>query len=103
MNLELGITAFESQDYKRAIVLLTPLAQSGNAEAQCLLGNCYQLGLGIAPDQEQALKWYRAAAEQGNAIAANNLAGILLISDRAMADYWFSQAREKGFEHTPGE
>jgi len=96
-----ALAAFESQDYPRAITLLTPLAQSGDVLAQCLLGNCYQLGLGTAPNLQQAMDWYRAAAEQGDGLAANNLAVILLTSNRQAADEWFARSRALGFIHAP--
>jgi len=96
-----AFAAFESHDYAQAIALLTPLAQSGDVLAQCLLGNCYQLGLGTAPDTQLAMTWYRAAAEQGDGLAANNLAGILLTTEPTAADEWFTRARAMGFIHAP--
>ena len=44
-----------------------------NAYAQCNLGWMYANGRGVAQDDEQAVFWYRKAAEQGNAIAQFNL------------------------------
>ncbi len=34
--------------------------------AQFNLGFCYDNGLGVMQDRQEALKWYRMAAEQGN-------------------------------------
>jgi len=49
------------------------------------------------------MDWYRAAAEQGDGLAANNLAGILLTTDTdpTAADEWFARARAMGFIHAP--
>ena len=47
------------------------LAQRGDAYAQTLLGLFYSEGNGVAEDAVEAVKWWRKAAEQGNAIAQN--------------------------------
>jgi hypothetical protein len=45
------------------------LAKQGNISAQLNLGVMYERGQGVAKDYAEALKWYRLAAEQGNANA----------------------------------
>ena len=40
-------------------------AEQGDAEAQCSLGDCYRLGLGVEQDYSAAFKWYQLSAEQG--------------------------------------
>ena len=37
------------------------------------MGVCYELGIGVKKDKQEAVKWYRKAAEQGNSSAKNNL------------------------------
>ena len=44
------------------------------------LGKMYQLGIGTAPDKEEAERWYRAAIANHNYIVENNL-GVLLYKD----------------------
>jgi TPR repeat protein len=46
-DLKKGLTAFYSQDYTTAFSLLKPLADKGNAEAQCVIANIHHLGLGV--------------------------------------------------------
>ena len=53
--------------------LLRKEAEEGDAEAQCKLGWCYENGNGVAKDLAEAVKWYRKAAEQGNADAQTAL------------------------------
>ena len=65
--------AFERGDYKTAVWLLRPLAEQGLAAAQYNLGVIYDKGQGVPEDNAEALKWYRLAAEQGDADAQNNL------------------------------
>ncbi|MDO5297564.1 MAG: hypothetical protein Q4F00_13225 [bacterium] len=44
-------------------------AVQGDAYAQKNLGDCYIQGKGVEKDQQQAVYWYRKAAEQGHADA----------------------------------
>ena len=49
-------------------------AGQGYTPAYKALGDCYIFGYGVEQDYEEAVKWWRLAAEQGNAEAQNNLA-----------------------------
>ncbi len=42
-------------------------AQAGDSTAQLNLGKAYENGNGVPQNDELAVKWYRAAAEQGSA------------------------------------
>ncbi len=55
------------------ISAVTKLAEQGDADAQCSLGEMYDKGRGVAQDYAEAVKWYRMAAEQGYAWAQRNL------------------------------
>ena len=46
---------------------LTALAEKGDARAQRELGRAYFYGRGVSKDIIEGVKWYRRAAEQGNA------------------------------------
>lgn len=104
-NLQQGLAAFETADYPKALKLLKPLAQQGDAEAQCLIGNMHHLGLGAERNIAEAIKWYTKSADQGYAIASNNLAGIYVTGDNdvekdsELAQKLYHQAREQGFLH----
>jgi TPR repeat protein len=106
-NLKEGLAAFEAKDYARAITILKPLAETGNPEAQCLMGNMYHLGLGLTHNLSEAVEWYKKSAEQGYSVASNNLAGIILAGahgeppNRGEAERWYQKAREHGFLHIP--
>ncbi len=80
-NLEKGLQAFENKNYSETLALLKPLAEQGNAEAQCIIGNLYHLGLGIEKDIKQAIKWYSKSAQQGYVIAMNNLNTIYIMEN----------------------
>ena len=41
-------------------------AEQGHAQAQYRLGICYDEGSGVEEDEDEAVKWYWKAAEQGH-------------------------------------
>ena len=45
---------------------LLPAAQSGNADAEELIGIMYALGLGVERDDERAFEWYLRSAMKGH-------------------------------------
>ena len=51
-------------------------AAQGDAEAQYQLGDIYYYGEGVSKNYTRAVEWYRKSANQGNAIAQNNLRNI---------------------------
>ena len=65
-DLDSAKHAFQQQDYSTALMELVVLAEQGNAEAQVLLGKMYLTGRGVLKDPHAAVKWSKAAAEQGN-------------------------------------
>lgn len=97
-----GYAEYQEHRYKEAYDKLLPTAEEGNAEAQCMLGTLYQLGLGVDVDEEQAIWWYERSAEQGYAIANNNLAGMLAVRGQSeVAARLYALSREQGFMHGP--
>lgn len=98
-----GIAEFRAQNYTKALPLLMRSAQAGDAEAQCMLGNIYQLGLGeVAINEAAAMQWYYRAANQGYSIATNNLAGMVwpISSDAAAALYQLARQQDKVYTQT---
>lgn len=101
MDLQSGISAFEAKHFSRAMQLLTPLAESGNAEAQYRVAIMCQNGLGGTPNPEAAARWMRAAAEQGHAMAQHGLGfmyleGECVEKDPRQAAHWFELAANQG-------
>jgi TPR repeat protein len=83
------------------IATLTKLAQSGNTEAQFLLGKRYYSGDGVEKDFNEAVAWYRKAAQQGHAKAQDNLGecyynGEGVKKDLSEAVGWYRKAAEQG-------
>jgi TPR repeat protein len=62
-----------AQDMTEGAKWIRKSADQGWAEAQYVLGICYNHGIGVAKDLVEAAKWWRKAADQGNAEAAKSL------------------------------
>jgi TPR repeat protein len=61
----------------------------------------YEGGLGVPQDFAEAIRWYRKAAEQGDAGALNSLGGMYrkgvgVPQDFAKAIHWYRKAAEQG-------
>jgi len=100
-KLEEARVAVEAQDFGRAVELLRPLAQAGDAQAQVGLGHLYSTGSGVPRDEAEAARWYRLAADQGHPIAQYNLAiaylkGLGVEADPVEAMMWVSLSASEG-------
>ena len=78
-------------------------AEQGDAEAQCSLGDCYRLGLGVEQDYSAAFKWYQLSAEQGDPEAQFNLGsmcekGLGVERNLELAIDWYRKSAEQDFE-----
>lgn len=87
--------------YKQVISMITPLAEKGNTDAQVMLGNCYENGLGLGMSPQIACQWYALAAEQGNARAMAKLGYAYAVGNGVpmnfnLAVQWMANAAEKG-------
>jgi hypothetical protein len=52
---------------------LRTLAETGQADAQAVLGYRFLTGNGVIKDYDEAVKWFRKAADQGNGVAQCDL------------------------------
>jgi len=65
--------SYDRAKLETALGIWQAAAESGDAEAQTVVGEIYEKGLGTAPDYPRAASWYRKAADQGHARAQFNL------------------------------
>lgn len=65
--------SYDRAKLETALGIWQAAAESGDAEAQTVVGEIYEKGLGTAPDYARAASWYRKAADQGHARAQFNL------------------------------
>jgi TPR repeat protein len=100
-TFEDAVDAHARGDYAKALRLIRPLANDGNATAQFNLGVMYLTGHGVRQDYSAAALWFRKAAEQGYALAQSNL-GTLYRDGRGVAQddteavIWFRKAADQG-------
>ncbi len=96
-----GKRLYDKKDYTAAYKCFQVAAEAGNAEAQNLMGFCYENGQGVAKDYTESVKWYRKAAEQGYAFGQSNLGICYNIGQGVAKDYteavkWFRKSAEQG-------
>lgn len=60
------MSAYENQDYIDAFRTFSALAESGDADAQYLLGRLYARGQGVLQDHVQAHRWFNLASAGGH-------------------------------------
>jgi|GEM_PF-1476216 uncharacterized protein len=99
-----ALIRYAMHDYPRAIELLTPLADRGDAVAQTKLGLIYTRGEGVARDDVAALGWLTRAAEQDQSEAQFELGvmyrdGLGTPANGRLAMHWFERATERGVPH----
>lgn len=72
-------------------------------EEYYLKGNDYCYGDGVEQDYAEAFKWYKTAAEQGNA-SAQNMVGLCYYCDDGIAQNyteafkWYKKSADKGMQ-----
>ena len=101
-DYEAGSTAYDAGDYDKARRIWQLLAEKGDVRAQRGMGKLYEKGRGVERDFATAFKWYRPAAEQGDAESQYRLSvgyGYRLggvKKDEAKAMEWLRKAAENG-------
>jgi uncharacterized protein len=94
--------ALRAGDYANALVLVMPYAESGVPFAQYVVGAIMDGGFGNPEKKpEEAVKWYRLAAERGHPEAQTALARCYeeahgVIQDYTEARKWYVAAMEQG-------
>ena len=83
---------------------LHSLAERNDVLAQLRLAHLYYSGQQIAQNNTQAFRWYRRAAQQGNAEAQYNLANMYLLGEgieinNIQAKKWYEKAAKQGHEN----
>ena len=99
-----GLSAYYRGDYKAALAGFVPLAEQGNAKAQCKLGYMYNNGQGLLENYTVALEWVTKSAVQGHGWCQNYLGlmyeqGRAVLRDITKAYMWFNLADYNGSIH----
>src|SRR5215467_5996096 len=78
-----------------------PIKQAFVTSAEAVLGSAYYRGRGVPQNDSEAAKWFRLAADKGNAVARFTL-GVMygegrgVPQDYAEAARWYRRAAEQG-------
>ena len=85
----------------RAQVEVADRAESGEAEAQSMMGIYYAEGFGVEQDYDQSFKWLSMAAEQGEPNAQNSLGALYkhgygVEVDDEQAVHWYRSSALQG-------
>ena len=73
-DFQKGMEAYNNGDFATALKEWKPLAEGGYIDAQYNLGIMYDNGKGVPQDYQEAVNWYRLAAEQDYSSAQHNIA-----------------------------
>jgi len=97
------ITARLSGTPEERAAFIRQLAETGEAEAQCLLGQLLLDGNGVAKDEPAALAWFTSAAAQHHLMAINMVGrcydlGWGTAPDKARAAACYRIAAERGLD-----
>jgi TPR repeat protein len=98
---EKGNSYFESENYTKAVRWYRKAAGQNHAQAQYVLGCCYEDGDGVPQNYTEAAKWYHKAAEQNHAEAQLTLGscyrrGQGVPQNMVEAVQWYRKAAEQG-------
>ena len=98
---KVSFDAVDRGDYAAAYEEWLPLVEQRRGATQFNLGVMYRKGEGVPEDGAEAVKWYRLAAAQGNAVAQNNLGLMYAKGEGVPEDYvrafaWFNLAAAQG-------
>jgi TPR repeat protein len=99
-DLVSGVEAYQRQQYSTAYEILMPFAQTGESEAQRLIGVMYMLGQSVEQDLPTAARWVRGSAQLGNSQAQELLSfmynrGAGVPQDAVQAYVWLKLASQR--------
>lgn len=83
---QVAATYIRLGEYAPAMPLLNAAGEAGHPDACSLLGALHEDGRGVSKDLQQAMQWYRRAAEKGDAVAMAALARLLPAGDPQAAE-----------------
>lgn len=98
--LEEAAKAYQSGDFRKAVLLFLPTAEEGDPEAQVNIGFMYYCGMHVAKDHAEAASWYLKAAKQNNVTAQFSIGtmyenGEGVARDLEEAYFWYSLAEKQ--------
>lgn len=101
-----GIYYFDHQEYDKALECWKKAAEQGCVDSYANLGMLYSSGArGVPIDMNEAIKWYRKAADQGHSHAQHMLGNFYIdgrgvAKNRQEAIKWYYKAAKQGYEYS---
>ena len=89
-DFEDGLEAYEAGDHAAALKEWRPLAEQGDADAQCNIGVMYEYGEGVLQDNIIAHMWFSIVSLNGHKPASKNR--DIIASKMTSADIFEAQA-----------
>ena len=95
-SLEKARDLMEANKFQAAREALLPLARSGNADAEELIGVMYAMGLGVPRDDRRAFEWYMRSSMKGHPGAQSGIGWYYEVGrglpapDKVRAYLWYT-------------
>ena len=88
-DFDQAVQYYKQENYHQAFPIFKELAEQGHSAAQFNLALMYTDGKGVRQDYAQAVKWYKAAADLGDASAQviNGLKNLAITGFKRLATY----------------
>ena len=86
-DFQRGLEAYYKKDYATALNEWEPLVKAGTARAQYYMGILYEHGHGVEKNLQNAVYFYRLAAEQGDVGGQYSIAMAYMRGDGVKRDY----------------
>eukprot|EP01040_Poterioochromonas_malhamensis_P008676 gene8676-9388_t len=101
-SAELGYDAAQALVEEEAFYWLQKSVNQGNAPAHCQLGLCYERGIGVEIDLQQAIRLYRLGSDKADAAALYHLAhcyytGLGIDKNEKIAVEFYLKSAERGY------
>ena len=92
---------YDSGNYAKAVKIYTPLALTGDVNAQYHLGYMFSTGQGLIQDYAEAIKWWKLGSASGDAWAQDALGGMYELGHGVKQNYvkahmWYNLAATQG-------
>ena len=100
-DIDEGVSSYLEGRYEQAYKELLPLAINGDPKAQFIVGRMYANGTPVPQSDEEAVRWYRLAAEQDFSPGQHDLASMYFYGygvekDLPQAVHWWQIAARLG-------
>lgn len=87
---DLAHTYYQDKQYEKSFGWFSKAAENNFADAQYMVGKCFEEGIGVEKNLNQAFVWYKKSAENGSPYSQNRISIF----------YWEGSIVEKSYEES---